>query len=325
MPKAVIIESFGGPEVLKVVNADLAVPQPNQVQIRHTAIDVNFLDTLQRKGLGGQSGSGLNVPGVAAVGVIEKLGSKVEGFSEGDKVGYLIKNGGAYSDVRNINVESVFALPYAIDDRVMASCIVKGLTAHYLCNRSYMVKPNMGVIIHSAASGVGRFLSQWCKGLGAFVFGTVGSDEKKQIALDSGCDVVYNYNSEDWVKEIRGLTKDIGVHVVYDSVGEALFDKSLTATMNMGVIISYGSSSGPVKSIDIEKMKARSLIVTMPSLFHYKASRKELLISVDELFSVILEGAIQPPEPSVFKLDDAVSAHRLAEDRSNTTPIVLVP
>jgi NADPH2:quinone reductase len=325
MPKAVIIESFGGPEVLKIVNADLSAPQPNQVQIRHTAIDVNFLDILQRKGLAGQSGSGLNVPGLAAVGVIERVGSKVDGFNEGEKVGYLTKGGGAYSDVRNINVESIFALPYAIDDKIMASCLVKGLTAHYLCNRSYMVKPNMGVIVHSAASGVGKLLSQWCKGLGAFVFGTVGSDEKKQIALDNGCDVVYNYNTEDWVKGIRGLTKDIGVHVVYDSVGDALFDKSLTATMNMGVIISYGSSSGPVKSIDIDKIKARSLIVTMPSLFHYKATRKELLLSVDELFSIVLDGSLQPSEPAVFKLDDVVSAHKLAEDRLNSNPIVLVP
>ena len=325
MPKAVIIESFGGPEVLKIVNADLSAPQPNQVQIRHTAIDVNFLDTLQRKGLAGQSGSGLNVPGLAAVGVIERVGSKVDGFNEGEKVGYLTKGGGAYSDVRNINVESIFALPYAIDDKIMASCLVKGLTAHYLCNRSYMVKPNMGVIVHSAASGVGKLLSQWCKGLGAFVFGTVGSDEKKQIALDNGCDVVYNYNTEDWVKGIRGLTKDIGVHVVYDSVGDALFDKSLTATMNMGVIISYGSSSGPVKSIDIDKIKARSLIVTMPSLFHYKATRKELLLSVDELFSIVLDGSLQPSEPAVFKLDDVVSAHKLAEDRLNSNPIVLIP
>lgn len=325
MPKAVIIESFGGPEVLKVVNVDIAPPQPNQIQIRHTAIDVNFLDTTQRKGLAGPSGSGLNVPGVAAVGIIEQVGSKVEGFREGDKVGYLTKGGGAYSDVRNINVESIFALPYALDDRVMASCLVKGLTAHYLCNRSYMVKPNMGVVIHSAASGVGKILSQWCKGLGAYVFGTVGSDEKKQIALDNGCDVVYNYNTQDWVKEIRGLTKDVGVHVVFDSVGDALFDKSLTVTMNMGVIISYGSSSGPVKSIDIDKMKARSLIVTMPSLFHYKAGRKELLISVDELFSIVMDGSILPPEPAVFRLDDVVSAHRLADDRSNTSPIVLVP
>lgn len=324
MTKAIIIESPGGSDVLKLTDVKLADPAANEVQIKHTAIEVNYIDIHHRTGQYSLSNDP-KIPGVSAVGYIEKLGADVTGFNEGDRVGYITPSGGAYSQARNINSNFIFAIPSEINDKLAASAIVRGLTAHFLCTRTFIVRSGMAVLIHAAAGGVGKILSQWCNHLGAYVIGTVGSDEKKQIALDNGCHAVINYNTEDLIQKVKEYSKGIFVNAVYDSVGETTFDRSLDCLMSMGIMILYGSSSGAVKTIDTDKLAAKSLFFTRPSLFHYKGNRYELILSANEVFTHIANGTIKIPEPDILPLEKAAAAHDQLEGRKMLNSIVLVP
>ncbi|MFN8911238.1 MAG: zinc-binding dehydrogenase, partial [Alphaproteobacteria bacterium] len=234
-------------------------------------------------------------------------------------------NGGAYSQVRNINANFIFAVPESVTDKIAASSIVRGLTAHALAHRVFIVRSGVAVLIHAAAGGVGKILAQWCNHLGAYVIGTVGSDEKKQIALENGCHQVINYNAEDLIAKVVEYTKGLKVNAVYDSIGRSTFDRSLDCLMNMGIMVLYGSSSGDVDTVDCKKIASKSLFFTRPSVFHYKGNRFELILSANELFSNIAKGVIKIPDPEVLQLEKAALAHEKLQNRKLANSIVLIP
>lgn len=324
MPQAIIFETTGGPEVLKSVTYNISDPKPNEIQIRHIAIEVNYIDIYHRTGV-----YSLNynpkIPGVSAIGEIVKIGDEINGFRVGDRVGYATASGGAYCEVRNVNSQLAFAVPTALDPKLIASCMLKLLTAHYLACRTYIVRPAIAVLIHAAAGGVGKLLAQRCNMLGAYVIGTVGSEEKKSVALANGCNLAINYNTEDWVAKIKEVTNGIGVNVVYDSVGQATYLKSLQCLMRMGMMVLYGSSSGAVSTIDVSLLGEKSLFFTRPSLFDYKGNQMELILSCNEIFTHLEEGDFKLTPSQEFKLSDAAEAHKLLESRLSTGSIILTP
>lgn len=323
MPRAIAFEKPGDQSVLKLIDINISKPSSNEVKIRHKAIEVNYIDIYHRTGVYDLPGDP-KVLGGSAVGVIEEIGSEVQGFSIGDRVGYATAIGGAYSEVRCISADLLFQIPKEIPDIVAAACLVKGLTAHYLCTRVFVARPGTAVLVHAAAGGVGQMLSKWCNNAGSYVIGTVGVDVKKAIAYESGCHEVINYSSQAWVEKLKEVTRGFGVNAVYDSVGKVTFEGSIECLMNFGILVLFGSSSGMVQNLDISKLAAKSLFFTRPSLFHYKANRKELLLSANEVFQNLINGNLVARIQAELPLADAAEAHRMLESRNTAGSIVLV-
>ncbi len=324
MSKAIVFDQPGAPNVLRYVEVPDRKPEANEIFIRHTAIEVNYIDIYHRTGQY-KLDTNPKIPGVSAVGVVENYGSDVKDLNIGDRVGYVTSlTGGAYSQKRCLPEHLAFRIPDDINDKVAASCLVKGMTAHYLANRAYLPGPNKTVLIHAAAGGVGQLLAQWCNALGAKVIGTVGSDPKKEVALRSGCHEVFNYKTENWAQKVLEVTDGFGVHCVYDSVGKDVVEGNLQVVCEIGLYVLYGQSSGPVQ-MDVNRLAPKSLFFTRPSLFSYKKNRAELVISAIELFTQIREKKIRPTIFKEFPLEKAAEAHALLESRQATGSIILIP
>ncbi len=323
MGKVVYFDQVGGPEVLKIGQRNEADPTENQALIRHTAIGVNFFDIQTRKGNYSTS-EAQAICGIEACGVIEKLGSQVQGFEVGQRVAYATAGSGAYSEFRCIDTKYLVAVPNELDDKIVAASLVKGLTAHYLVRRVFLVREGIAVLIHSAAGGVGQLLSSWCKHLGALVIGSVGSEEKRSIALQN-CHFVVNHKTDNWEKEVVEITKNIGVNAVYDSIGKDTFAKSLDCLMTAGIMVLYGRSSGTVPPLDLEIIRRKSLFLTCPVLADYKANRMELILSADELFDMIKNNTLKINISAEFPLSQAAEAHKLLESGTSTGSIILIP
>lgn len=324
MSKAIAFEKSGDSSVLKLIDIEVPSPGPREVKIKQRAIEVNYVDVYHRTGLYNLQGD-VKIPGVSAVGVVEEIGSEVQGFNVGDRVGYATAFGGGYSEKRCISADLLFQIPNEIPDIVAAACLVKGLSAHYLATRVFIARPGTAVLVHAAAGGVGQMLSKWCNNAGAYVVGTVGSDVKKAIAYESGCHEVINYSSQNWVAKLKEVTRGFGVNAVYDSVGKATFDGSLECLMNFGILVLYGQSSGEVGQVDTKKLAEKSLFLTRPSLFHYKANRMELVLSANELFQNLIEGKLIAKVQAELPLEKAAEAHQMLESRNTAGSIILVP
>ncbi|MDF3047263.1 MAG: uncharacterized protein K0R73_381 [Candidatus Midichloriaceae bacterium] len=326
MALGIAITSFGGPEVLQSINYDPLPPLEDEVQIQHTAIEVNYIDIYHRRGIYPLN-TDPKIPGVSAVGRVVKVGANVTEFAVGDRVCYATsdKKASAYCGITNVKQSILLKLESDFDDVLIAANLLKGITAHMLACHVYVVRPGIAVLIHAAAGGVGRILAQWCNFLGAYVIGTVGSDDKKSIALQNGCHLVINYSTEDVVAKVREITENIGVNVVYDGVGSATFDTSISCLMNVGMMVSYGSSSGIVSNINVEKIASKSLFFTRPSVYNYAAHRRELMIAFNAFLAKVNSNIIQLSKPTVFKLAEAAKAHSLLESRKNLSSLVLVP
>jgi NADPH:quinone reductase len=322
--RAIRIEAVGGPEVMKVVDVDVPPPGKGEVRIRHTAIGLNFIDTYHRTGL-------YPVPlpsgiGLEAAGVVEAVGEGVTHLKPGDHVSYGTGPIGAYAELRNAPANRVLKIPAGISDETAAGMMLKGMTVRYLLRATYVVKPGETILLHAAAGGVGLIASQWAKAIGATVIGTVGSDDKKAIAREHGCDHVINYHTEDTVKRVRELTGGKGVPVVYDGVGQATLMTSLDCLSPRGLLVSFGNASGPVKALDLGLLSAKgSLYVTRPTLMTYTASDAELRETAEDLFAVVKSGKVKVPVNQRYPLKDAVQAHKDLEARKTTGTTVLVP
>ncbi len=325
MVKAIVISSPGGTEALNFKEITLGGPFEGEALIRHTAIGLNYIDIYHRTGF--YKNDLPMVPGIEASGVVEAVGTGVEGLKPGDRVCY----GTAphlpfgYATHRTIPAEFLVKIPNDITDEDAATIMVKGMTAHFLLRRTFAVTPDDYILVHAAAGGVGTYLCQWASNLGAIVIGTVGSREKAAWAEENGCHHVINYTTEDWVTRVREITHDKGVVVVYDSVGEATFKKSLECLMPLGLLVSFGQSSGPVPPIDISLLAQGSFFLTRPSIAHYKSERSELVMSALEIFQAVRTGVLKPRITHRIPLKDAAEAHRLLESRSTMGSIVLIP
>ena len=321
---AIQIKSNGGPEVMQLLQQPLLSPQDNEVQIRHTAVGLNFIDTYHRTGLYPVAlPSGL---GLEAAGIVEQTGSAVSHLRVGDRVAYGAGPIGAYSESRNMPANRVNKLPDNIEEETAAAMMLKGMTASYLLRQTYVVKAGDTVLIHAAAGGVGLIACQWAKALGASVIGTVGNDEKAQLAKSFGCDHVINYSHENIAEKVREITQGKGVPVVYDGVGQATAEASLDSLQPRGLLVSYGNASGPVKDFDLGKLSAKgSLYVTRPTLMTYVADDKDLQQTANDLFDIVASGKVKIPINQRYALADVRQAHMDLESRKTTGTTLLLP
>jgi len=324
MTRVVKIEKTGGPEVLKLETITLKKPAPEEVTIEHKAIGLNFIDTYHRSGLYPiEMPSGIGGEGS---GLIKEIGSKVQGFSVGDKVAYAGAPLGAYSSARNYPTKNLVKIPDGIGYEVAATLMTKGLTAYYLLFKTYAVSSNETLLFHAAAGGVGQIFCQWAKSLGCKVIGTVGSDEKINIAKKNGCDFVINYSKDDFAKKVLELTKEKGVPVVYDGVGKNTFHKSIECLKTRGMMISFGNASGSLENIDVKKsIQPKGLYFTRPAMWHYLRSRNEIQDGADKLFEAIQLGKIKVEVFKKYRLDEAIQAHKDLEARKITGPAIIIP
>jgi len=324
MIKVVKIEKTGGPEVLKLENVDLKKPDPEEVTIEHKAIGLNFIDTYHRSGLYPvELPSGVGAEGA---GVIKKVGSKVAGFSIGDKVAYAGAPLGAYASERNYPIKNLVKIPNGIDFEIAATLMTKGLTAYYLLFKTYPVSSNETILFHAAAGGVGQIFCQWAKSLGCKVIGTVGADQKVSIAKKNGCDFVINYSKEDFAKKVLEFTKQKGVPVVYDGVGKNTFNKSIECLRTRGMMVSFGNASGSLDNIDVKKsIQPKGLYFTRPAMWHYLSTNDQIKEGADKLFKNIKEGIIKVEIFNKYKLEDVTQAHKDLESRKITGPAVIIP
>lgn len=321
---AIRIHEYGDPSVLRWEAIEVPDPAPGEARIRQAAVGLNFIDVYHRTGLYpvGALPSGLGLEGA---GVVEAVGDEVEGVRPGDRVAYVGGPLGAYAAVRNVPAARLVKLPDSLPANQAAGIMLRGMTAEYLLRRTYPVQAGETILVHAAAGGVGLILCQWASHLGARVIGTVGSEEKAELARAHGCHHPVVYTREDFVARVRELTDGAGVSVVYDSVGQATFMGSLDCLRPRGYMVSFGQSSGPVEPLNIGVLgQARSLFLTRPSIAAYTAVREELLASAQALFDVVAGGAVKIEVNQSFPLEDAAEAHRALESRRTTGASVLI-
>ena len=321
--QAIRIHEHGGPSVLRWEEIELPAPAPGEVRVRHTSVGLNFIDVYHRTGLYpvGALPSGLGLEGA---GIVEAVGEDVSEVKPGDRVAYVGGPLGAYAAARNIPAARLVLLPESIDEHEAAGMMLRGMTAEYLLHRTYPVKAGETILVHAAAGGVGLLLCQWAHHIGARVIGTVGSEEKAELARVHGCHHPVVYTREDFVARVRELTEGTGVAVVYDSVGKATFMGSLDCLRPRGYMVSFGQSSGKVAPLDIGVLgQQRSLFLTRPSIAAYTATREELTASAKALFEVIAAGAVRIEINQTFALEAAAEAHRALETRQTTGSTVL--
>ncbi len=325
MVKAVRMYETGGPEVLRWEDVDPGRPGSGEVLVRHEAVGLNFIDVYHRTGLYPLP-SLPATPGLEGAGVVEAVGPDVPRFQVGDRVAYAGLPPGAYAQTRIIPAHRLVPLPDTISTRQGAAIMLQGMTARYLLKGCHKVRAGDTILIHAAAGGVGLIVCQWAQYLGAMVIGTVGSEEKAQLAKQHGCDHAIEYRREDLVARVREITEGRGVDVVYDSVGRDTFDKSLDCLRPMGMMVTFGQSSGPVPPLDLAVLAAKgSLFVTRPSLMTYTAKRQDLLEHARDLFNVIEKGAVKVEIRQTYPLSEAARAHQDLENRRTQGTSILIP
>jgi NADPH2:quinone reductase len=325
MIKVIRMHRTGGPEVLVWEDADPGSPGPGEARVVHEAVGLNFIDVYHRTGLYPLP-SLPAVPGMEGAGVVDALGEGVTDLKKGDRVAYAGLPPGAYAQVRCMPAHRLVKLPDAIPARVAAAMMLQGMTARYLLRGCYPVKAGDRILVHAAAGGVGSILCQWARDIGAEIFGTVGSEEKAAIARKNGCTHPILYGRDDFVEKVRELTGGRGVDVVYDSVGQATFLKSLDCLRPLGTMVSFGQASGSVEPFNIGTLAAKgSLFLTRPSLMTYTAKREDLLAHARDLFEVVERGAVTIRIFREYALADAARAHQDLEARKTSGSCILIP
>ena len=322
MPKAIRVHEVGGPEVLRWQEVSVPAPAAGQVRIRQAFVGLNFIDVYHRTGLYPQPLP--FTPGMEGAGVITEVGQGVNDLRVGDRVAYAGGQPGAYAEERVLPADRVVGLPAEIETRTAAAMMLKGMTAQYLLRQTIDVQPGDTILLHAAAGGVGLIACQWAKALGATVIGTVGSDEKAQLAREHGCDHTIVYTREPFVQRVKEVTGGKGVRVVYDSVGKDTFLSSLDCLRPRGLLVLFGQASGPVAPFDPALLASKGcLYLTRPTLFTYTATREALLATARDLFEVVKAGRVDIPISGQYPLAEAAEAHRALEGRKTTGSTVL--
>mgnify|MGYP001825979690 FL=1 len=325
MSKAIKLYTHGGPEVLKWEDFDPGSPGPGQVRIRHEAIGLNFIDVYHRTGLYPLPSLPV-IPGLEGSGVVEDVGEQVNDVAVGDRVAYAGVPPGAYAQIRCIPAHRLVKMPGEVSFETAAAMMLKGMTARYLIRGCYPVSSGDTILIHAASGGVGSIVSQWAHNIGATVIGTVGSAEKAEKARTNGCEHPILYSQEDFVEKTREITNGKGVNVVYDSVGQATFMKSLACLKPFGTMVTFGQSSGGVPPLELGVLAAKgSLFLTRPSLMTYTEKREDLLEHAADLFDVVQRGVVKITIGQTYPLSDVSVAHRDLEGRKTTGSSILVP
>jgi len=317
------IYQTGDSSVFKLDTSVVEAPKAQQVLLKQTAIGVNFIDTYFRSGL-----YPVDLPatlGDEAVGIVEQVGQDVTEFSVGQRVAYSAAKG-AYTQYRVIDINELVPVPESIDDKVVATSLLRGMTVEYLFCRLHELKPSDTILIHAAAGGVGQIACQWARAIGATVIGTVSSAEKAHIAELNGCDYVINYTKQDFVEAVDEITHGQKVDVVYDGVGKDTFMQSLDCLRVRGLMVSFGNASGKPDPLDVlELSKKGSLYLTRPTLYHYTRNREEILESAARYLSMLEKGHIKIQIGETFALSDVAKAHDYLVRRNRIGSPVLIP
>lgn len=324
MAQAVVIEQYGGPEVLKLKEVRVDAPGPNQVRLQHTRIGVNFHDVYVRSGLY-KTLQLPGIPGIEAAGVVTECGRDVARWKVGDRVAYVTGAYGVYASERLIDEAQLLRVPSGVTDEVAASALLRGLTVEMLVRRVHHVTPGSWILVQAAAGGVGQLLCQWASHAGAKIIGTVADDEQDSAATAAGCHFTINFRREDVVQRVRELTQGRGVAAAYDGVGKESFSGSLDSLDYCGHLVNFGQASGAVPPFEVSRLAARSNTLSRPIIFHYvreAAQREEMATNV---FRALEEGWLKVKPARTFPLADASESHRVIESAGATVPLVLVP
>ena len=321
--KAVQVAQAGGPEVLTVVDLPVPTPKANEAVVKIDASGVNFIDVYFREGrypaplpfINGQEGAG----------TVTDVGNEVTNLKAGDRVAYT-SSLGSYAEYAAVPAARLVKIPDALSSEQAAAAMLQGMTAHYLLYSTYKLQKGETALVHAAAGGVGLLLVQMAKKIGARVIATAGTQEKAQLALDAGADECTVYTQADFETETRRLTNDEGVHVVYDGVGKATFEKDLNVLRPRGYLVLFGGASGAVPPFDLIKLSQKgSLYVTRPTLGHYTAAREELEWRANDVLQMIANGDLKLRIHNVYPLAEAEQAHRDLEGRKTTGKLLLKP
>ena len=323
MDGAIVVRAHGGPEVLEWTRSDPGQPGPGEVLIRHTAVGLNYIDVYQREGLYPLALP--FTPGVEGAGRVESVGEGVADLSPGDAVAYT-GNGpaGSYRESRVLPRSRLVRLPDDIDEKTAAAIMLKGCTVEYLVRRTFPIREGHVVLLHAAAGGVGLIAGQWLNALGATVIGTVGSEEKAELARANGCHHTILYREQDVAQRTREITDGVGVHVVYDSVGAATFEGSMASLRPRGMMVTYGNASGPVEPMrPLVLAQGGSLFLTRPRLGDYYASAEDAADGCAALFEMVTSGKVRPHIGQTFAVEHVADAHRALEARETVGSTVL--
>ena len=314
----------GGPDVLKLETVDLPPPGPGEARVRHSAIGVNFIDTYHRTGLYKMPmPSGI---GKEAAGVVEAVGDGVTAVVPGDRVVYCDGPLGSYSSERNVPAGVLVKLPQWVSEQHIAAGFLRAMTVEYLLTRTFKCKAGDTILFHAAAGGVGLIASQWARALGVKMIGTVGSDEKGKLALEHGCAHVINYRTENFVERVKEITGGKKLPVVYDSIGKDTWPASLDCLQPLGLMVSFGNSSGPVTGVDLGILGPKgSLYLTRQTLMTYTANRATLEEMANNVFNMMKDGKLDLAARQTYSLADAAQAHRDLEARNTVGGMILVP
>jgi len=321
--KAVRVHQYGGLEALKLEDLPIPAPGEGEALVKIEASGVNFIDIYHR--LGRYQGSLPLTLGQEAAGTVEAVGPNVKDVKPGDRVAYASVQG-AYAEYAIAPAWRLIPIPSGVDTKQAAAAMIQGMTAHYLAFSTYPLTAGETALVHAAGGGTGQLLVQIAKRCGARVIGTVSTEEKAKLASQAGADEVILYTQTDFEAEVKRLTNNVGVDVVYDSVGKDTFDKSLNCLRRRGTMVLYGASSGPVPPLDPQTLNAKgSIYLTRPFLGHYTADRAELLGRVNDVFNWIAAGELKVRIDKTFPLADAAEAHRYLEGRQSKGKILLLP
>ena len=321
--KTVRVHQYGGLEALKVEEVPIPEPKEGEARVKIEAIGVNFIDIYHR--LGRYQGSLPLTLGQEAAGTVDAVGPNVIEVKPGDRVTYASVQG-AYAEYAIVPTWRLVPIPAGVDAQQAAAVMIQGMTAHYLTFSTYPLKKGETALVHAAGGGTGQLLTQVAKRRGAYVIGTVSTEEKARLAREAGADEIILYTQTDFETEVKRLTNNLGVDVVYDSVGKDTFDKSLNCIRRRGYMILFGASSGAVPPLDPQVLNAKgSIFLTRPFLGHYTADREELLWRVNDVFNWIVAGELKVRIDKTFPLAEVAEAHRYLEGRQSKGKILLIP
>ena len=320
--KAIQITEFGGPEVMKYKDLPDLSPGDGQALVEIEAVGVNYTDTYSRSGVNPTALPW--IVGVEGAGVVRDVGKDVTQVREGDSVVYCSISG-SYAEQAVVPADRLIKIPEGLDSKSSAAAMLQGMTAHYLCHSTYHVNQGDKVLVHAGAGGVGLLLIQMVKRLGGYVFSTVSTDAKAQLAKDAGADEVILYTQQNFAEEINKSTKGEGVEVVYDAVGQTTFDGSISSLARRGYMVLYGQASGPVPPVDPRVLGNGSKFLTRPGLGDYTVTRQDLEKRAGDVLGWVKSGELQLRVEHVMALSEAPEAHRQLESRLTTGKVVLIP
>lgn len=324
MVKAIRIHEHGGPEKMVWEDVDVPAPGAGEIRVKHHAVGLNYIDTYQRSGLYPLA----NLPavmGMEGAGEVIAVGDGVSEFGVGDRVAYAAPMG-SYAQERVMPADRAVKVPNGVPYDTAAAMMLQGMTARYLLRQTYVVTPETTMLLHAAAGGVGLIMCQWAKHLGATVIGTAGSDEKVAMAKEAGATHGINYRTESFVDRVKEITDGKGVDVVYDSIGQDTYPASLDCLRPLGLFVTFGNASGPIKNFDVGTLAGKgSLYVTRPTLFTYTAKREDLVANAADLFSVVESGAVKIAVNQTYPLSEAAQAHQDLEARKTTGSTIFKP